>query len=141
MKLRNAIVLAASMCLAMTLLAWKPNVALTQGSATAAVQPATQLVMFEQYACEWCEVWNEQVGVVYHKTREGKRAPLRRVDIHEDMPRDLKNLKPARFTPTFVLIQNGVEIGRIRGYPGEDFFWGMLEQLMSKLPVTGDDKV
>jgi len=34
------------------------------------------------------------------------------------------------FTPTFVLMQDGVEIGRIEGYPGEDFFWGLLNQMI-----------
>ena len=85
-----------------------------------------QLVMFEQELCEWCEVWDEQIGVVYHKTTEGKRAPLRRVDIHDDMPEDLLEIAPVIYTPTFVLLHDGVEIGRIKGYPGEDFFWGML---------------
>jgi hypothetical protein len=37
---------------------------------------------------------------------------------------------PVRFTPTFVLVQDGRELGRIEGYPGEDFFWGLLERLM-----------
>ena len=43
-------------------------------------------------------------------------------------------MKPERFTPVFVLIDNGREIGRIRGYPGEDHFWGLLGTLLAKLP-------
>jgi hypothetical protein len=38
-------------------------------------------------------------------------------------------------------MQNGVEVGRIRGYPGEDFFWGMLDQLINKLSGASDKKV
>ncbi len=37
-----------------------------------------------------------------------------------------------QFTPTFVLIQNGKELGRIEGYPGPDFFWALLDQLLQK---------
>jgi hypothetical protein len=29
-----------------------------------------------------------------------------------------------------VLVENGAEIGRIEGYPGEDFFWGLLKQML-----------
>ena len=38
-----------------------------------------------------------------------------------------------RFTPVFVLIENGAEFGRIRGYPGETFFWGLLASLIERL--------
>jgi len=95
---------------------------------------AAELIMFEQDYCEYCERWNEEVGVVYHKTAEGKRAPLRRLDIHKNLPEDVAHVITGRFTPTFVLMDGGKEIGRIRGYPGEDFFWGLLGQMMKKLP-------
>ncbi|MEP0943350.1 MAG: transcriptional regulator [Rhizobiaceae bacterium] len=95
---------------------------------------AAELIMFEQDYCEWCERWNEDIGVVYAKTDEGKRAPLRRVNIHDPIPGDISSVRVERFTPTFVLVDKGVEIGRIRGYPGEDFFWGLLGQLIKKLP-------
>ena len=95
---------------------------------------AATLLMFEQDYCEWCERWHEEIGVVYHKTTEGKRAPLRKVDIHSPLPEDISHIKMERFTPTFVLIDAGREVGRIRGYPGEDFFWGLLGQIIKKLP-------
>lgn len=60
-------------------------------------------------------------------------APLRRVDIHEPMPDDLTWLRPEVFTPSFALVHDGREYGRIRGYPGEDFFWGLLGQMIDKL--------
>lgn len=97
----------------------------------------TELIMFEQENCEWCEVWFEEIGPIYPKTTEGKRAPIRRVDIHDPMPDDLEHIDSSRFTPTFVLIHDGQEVGRIRGYPGEDFFWGLLDQMMRKLPPQG----
>lgn len=93
---------------------------------------AMELVMFEQDNCEWCEVWDKEISGVYPKTDEGKTAPLRRVDIFDDVPKDLKDIRSPHFTPTFVLMDNGKEVGRIRGYPGEDFFWGMLGQLITK---------
>lgn len=97
---------------------------------------AAQLIMLEEHGCPWCEEWDREIGVVYHKTPEGKRVPLRRLDIHEPLPDDLKFLIKGGYTPTFVLIDKGREIGRIRGYPGEDFFWGLLGQLLKRLPAA-----
>ena len=34
------------------------------------------------------------------------------------------------YTPTFILVEGGQEIGRIEGYPGEDFFWGLLKMML-----------
>ncbi len=36
-------------------------------------------------------------------------------------------------SPTFILIDGGREIGRIVGYPGADFFWGLVAELIARL--------
>jgi hypothetical protein len=79
----------------------------------------------------------DEVGIVYSKTTEGKKVPIRRVDIHNDRPMDLKNIKPVIFTPTFVLVHNGAEVRRILRYTGEDQFWGLLNQMLERLPADG----
>ncbi len=98
---------------------------------------AAELVMFEQAGCAWCEAFNREIAPVYPKTDEGKRAPLRRVDIDRAAPKDLAFIEVERLTPLFVLIDNGREIGRIRGYPGEDHFWGLLGVLLKRLDAAG----
>lgn len=117
--------------------------AVLAAAVTSISQPAhaAELIMFEQKGCEWCEVWDEKIAPVYPKTAEGERAPLRRVDIHAPAPPDIAHIRSGAFTPTFVLVDDGREIGRIRGYPGEDFFWGMLQELIEKLSdeVAGRD--
>ncbi len=96
---------------------------------------AAKLIMVEQEYCEYCEAWNADVGGIYNKTEEGKKAPLRRVDINETLPDDLSFITGLVFTPTFVLVEDGKEIGRLVGYAGESFFWGLLQKLIKKLPV------
>jgi hypothetical protein len=98
---------------------------------------AAELVMFRQAMCEWCEVWDDEVGVVYNKTREGQQAPIRQIDIHVERPANLKAIKPVIFTPTFVLFENDIEIGRIQGYPGEAFFWDLLSQMLKEMTAKG----
>lgn len=99
--------------------------------AESASLPGLELLMLDQPACEWCAQWDTEVGVVYHCTSEGRTAPLYRVSIHGPLPNDVHLDRPARYTPTFVLLREGVEIGRIEGYPGEAFFWGRLDGLIA----------
>jgi len=97
---------------------------------------AAELIMFERAGCPWCEAFDREIGPIYGKTEEGRRAPLRRVDIEENLPADLAFLDVERLTPLFILVDQGREIGRIRGYPGEDNFWGLLDALMKKLDAS-----
>jgi thioredoxin-related protein len=99
---------------------------------------AAELVMFEQAGCAWCEAFDREIAPIYGKTEEGMRAPLRRVDSAQALPADLAFIEAERLTPLFVLVDRGHEIGRIRGYPGEDHFWGLLGVLVAKLdrPVS-----
>ena len=98
---------------------------------------AAELVMFEEAGCVWCETFDREIAPIYPKTTEGQRAPLRRVNIDRALPPDLAFIELERLAPLFVLIENGREIGRIRGYPGEDNFWGLLGVLIKKLDATG----
>jgi hypothetical protein len=91
---------------------------------------ATELVMVEQRGCIYCKMWNELVGPQYPLTAEGQYAPLRRIDLHAPRPEDLTFASPLRITPTFVLVDEGVELARMEGYPGEDFFWGLLQIML-----------
>lgn len=98
---------------------------------------AAELVMFEREGCPWCAAFDREIGAVYPKTEEGARAPLRRVDIARGLPKDLGGIAVERFTPVFVLVQDGREVGRIRGYPGQDHFWGLLGMLIARLDPPG----
>lgn len=93
---------------------------------------AAELVMFGRPGCAWCERWEAEIGEIYPKTRESCMAPLRRVDILQPLPDDLRNIVHGGLTPTFVLVEGGAEIGRIRGYPGEAFFWSLLDEMLAR---------
>jgi hypothetical protein len=103
------------------------------GGALVPAVNAAELIMFESESCEWCEEWHEKIGPIYPKTAAGKYAPLRRIDIADKLPHDLVKLRAASYTPTFVILDNGKEVSRIIGYPGEDFFWGLLEEALKKI--------
>ena len=92
-----------------------------------------ELIMFEQKGCVWCEKFDREIAPAYTRTPEGKRAPLRRLDIGSPLPADLAFIQRECFTPVFVLVDQGREFGRIRGYPGDTFFWGLLANMIERL--------
>ena len=96
---------------------------------------AAELIMVEQRGCVWCQRFDAEIAPAYPKTAEGKRAPLRRVDLRAPWPDGVTVKEGARFTPTFILVDDaGLEVGRFVGYPGEDFFYPALETLIRRLP-------
>ena len=92
------------------------------GPARAADSPG-QLVMITSSHCPWCEAFEDDVGKGYDRTEEALIYPLRRHDFYQAMPDDLAHLTPATMTPTFIVMRDGVEVGRIVGYPGAELFW------------------
>ncbi len=88
------------------------------------------LVMVEQAGCIYCARWNAEIGPIYPKTPEGKMAPLIRADRKDGPPEGIEYARKAYITPTFILVDDGKELARLEGYPGEDFFWGMLGMML-----------
>jgi hypothetical protein len=90
---------------------------------------AAELVMFRRDGCPWCALWDREIGRIYAKTDLGRQAPLRMVDLQRGAA-GVRVRSPIIYTPTFVLAEDGEELGRIEGYPGDGFFWGLLERLL-----------
>ncbi len=95
---------------------------------------AAELLLLEQPGCAWCARFDAEIAPGYPHTAEGRRAPLRRVDVSRPWPADLAAIAPERLTPTFVLLSDdGTEVARLRGYPGDNFFWPLLAEMLQKL--------
>jgi hypothetical protein len=102
-----------------------------EGAPREAVSPNSQgirLVMVEEVGCRFCRKWNDEIGPGYRKSAEGRFAPLKRVERGAD---ELRGLAPVVFTPTFVVMRSGEELGRITGYPGADYFYSELRPILA----------
>ena len=108
-------------------LAW-----LVAAGAAAAAPGGLELLLFEAPECPYCAAWEHEVGTVYARTEEGHAAPLRRLPLHGTPPPSLQLAAEVRYSPTFVLVRDGRELGRITGYPGEAHFWGLLDGLLAR---------
>ena len=96
------------------------------------VAAETRLVMFEEPGCVYCAQWKAEVGDAYHLTAEGRAAPLRTIFMADPLPDGLTLERPVVYSPTFVLSIDGAEVARLEGYPGEDFFWGLLGAMLTQ---------
>lgn len=99
----------------------------------AAQAAAAELLLFEKQGCGWCDAWHSTVGQVYHKTDEGRRLPLRRIDVGQGEPEGIVLTRRVVYTPTFVVALCGREVGRITGYPGEANFYGLLGAIIAEI--------
>jgi hypothetical protein len=92
---------------------------------------AAELVMFTRAGCPWCMRFEREVAPIYARTQEGRAAPLRRLELKAGGFDEAGLTEPVFATPTFVLIDQGREIGRITGYSGDDAFWGLLGKMLA----------
>lgn len=92
---------------------------------------AAELVMYTRNGCPFCVRFEREIAPVYARTPEGKVAPLRRIDLPAGGVRGEGLRDPVIATPTFVLVDDGREIGRITGYLNDDMFWGLLGRLVA----------
>ena len=94
---------------------------------------AAELVMVYSRTCSYCVKFNKEVAPMYASTSAGQVAPLRKVSPYKKWPADLAGVTPAPFTPVFILVDHGREVGRFAGYDGEVKFWSRLKPLLANL--------
>ena len=95
----------------------------------AAAQTGLTLFMVDEPGCGYCRKFDAQIGPGYAKTAEGRFAPL--VRVRRKSP-ELRGYNPVIYTPTFLLVRRGEELGRLTGYPGPEYFYSELDALLAK---------
>lgn len=108
----------------------------TQAQVTAGFRGRTVLLMVDSPDCIYCRRWERDVEQAYLASAEGRFAPLEKRDKRHP---DLQGFQGLRYTPTFLLLVDGQETGRITGYPGADFFWGEIGALLQRQGFKSED--
>jgi thioredoxin-related protein len=102
---------------------------------SSALAQSFELLMYERAGCVHCARWNREVGPAYPLTPQGKLAPLRRMDLdarkNPAVPEPSLE-RPVRYSPTFVLLKDGREVGRITGYMDDAMFWGVFSKMLEQ---------
>lgn len=97
---------------------------------TPAAPPELALLFVGHERCPICQLFERQVAPGYANTAEGRRAPLVRLTFGEDFPPPYEWVTPAAVMPTFILVADGEEVGRIEGYTSDELFWMQLTRLL-----------
>jgi hypothetical protein len=99
--------------------------------AAAQSETGLRLLMIEQAGCAYCVAFNRDIAPIYEISSEGAVAPLFHADLRKDLPEGITLASRPFVTPTFILIgPDGHEISRMTGFPGEDFFWPYIAQMI-----------
>ncbi|WP_246449257.1 SoxS protein [Paracoccus amoyensis] len=94
-----------------------------------------RLLMIERDGCLYCAAWDAEVGPSYAQSPTGQVAPIVAVDIDGPYPNGLALERRPVMTPTFILLQDGIELGRVEGYAGKDQFYPLIGQLMANAGI------
>ena len=79
------------------------------------IEKQFELIMFETSLCNHCAVFDDEVAKVYKSHSLAQMAPLTKVNLDEVGTRHHLLNTPIQLVPTFVVFENGKEIGRISG--------------------------
>ena len=103
---------------------------LTALSYAAELKTPKELVFITSDHCAFCQAWERDVGHLYGSTPYAQHATLRRIDFSEIAFVLPKFKDTVVGTPTFLIFENGAEIGRIEGYQSSEmFFWALSEYI------------
>lgn len=94
-----------------------------------------RLVMVAINGCPFCLRFEREVEPQYAQSAEGRIAPLVKVKIGA---LSLKRFGDIKVTPTFLVLQGTIEIGRIAGYPGRDGFWLEIAEILSQADTKSE---
>lgn len=95
-----------------------------------------RLMMVTERTCEFCRAWRTQIAPGFAASGPGRMAPLFEVDLYGPYPDGLALARRPRLTPSFILLDDGFEIGRIEGYVGQRDFYPHLERMMAQAGVN-----
>jgi hypothetical protein len=93
------------------------------------------LLMIGDPGCPYCARFEREVAPGYTASDDGKLAPLVR-RFRTDA--DVAFLRRIVYSPTFVMLVRGKEVGRIVGYAGPDLFWMQVAGLLTNARVALD---
>lgn len=97
-----------------------------------ATAPAV-LVMIGDPGCPYCARFEREAAPGYRASEDGQLAPLVRRDRHDA---DVAFIRRVVYSPTFIMLVRGREVGRIVGYGGADLFWMQVAGLMSDVRLA-----
>lgn len=135
MGMRRVLLIAAIAALDLLAAAWVMSTTVKAGLDYEAPIPAApvamELVVLEAPGCTYCGLFRRDVLPSYEASDRAKEMPIRFVDINDEAADALGLDGPIDVVPTFVVLKNNHEVGRIPGYTGPEFFFHTINSLLA----------
>lgn len=93
-----------------------------------------ELVVMEADGCIYCRLFRRDVLPAFETSQQGREMPVRFVDINDVEKSSLDLDAPVQIVPTFIVVRDKKEVGRIAGYMGPENFYHSINYLMSSAP-------
>ena len=103
-------------------------------SAPVASGANVELIVVEASECIYCTVFRRDVLPSYQASEQARSVPVRFLDVNDRAVEQLGLDGPINIVPTFVVMKNNKEIGRIPGYVGPENFYHTINYLLSTAP-------
>ena len=101
---------------------------------TADPKPNLEMVVLEVSGCIYCTIFRRQLLPTYKDSEKAKKIPIRFVDVNDPAMADIGLTHPVGIVPTFVILENNQEIGRIPGYMSRHDFFRAIDYIVSGRP-------
>lgn len=130
---------------------WAPAIPGAAGLGRADAAPASQsridwtsqpvrLLMVERDHCIYCRAWHAQIGPGYAASPAGQAAPLLTLDMDGPWPDGLVLARRPFVTPTFILLNGGVEVARVEGYALPERFYPAIHDMLATTAIKAATK-
>jgi len=93
-----------------------------------------ELVVIEADGCIFCEIFRSDVLPAYEASEQGKQMPVQFVDINDMDTTHLEFKGAVDIVPTFIVVKDRREVGRISGYVGSENFFHSINYLLASAP-------
>ncbi|MDX2258463.1 MAG: hypothetical protein NW205_06045 [Hyphomicrobiaceae bacterium] len=94
--------------------------------------PTRELVVLEMPGCIYCGIFRRDVLPAYKASLRAGELPIRFIDINDRAAGDIGLAAPVDIIPTFVILENNEELGRIPGYVGPETFFHAVNHILSR---------
>lgn len=93
--------------------------------------PSAELIVIEVGGCIYCRVFRRDILPAYLASPHSRNVPIRFVDYNDPGASGLPVSGPVKIVPTFIMIKDDREIGRIPGYIGRTEFFRAVTHMLS----------
>ena len=93
-----------------------------------------ELIVMEAPGCIYCTVFRRDVLPAYQSSERAKDVPIRFLDVNDAAVNALGLDEPVNIVPTFVVLKDNREVGRLPGYVGPEAFFHTINYLLSTAP-------